>query len=143
MPTAKSPGGSRRQMPRTGCRSVRIEQSGVDAMDETQRTADNDEFYSAEDRDRLERMRQEAARRRDDEAREHDKARHWMHCPKCGAELVEESCDGVRAAMCRVCEGLWLDREAVEALIAGSSSGLLERFRTAARAKVPSGADEA
>ncbi len=34
---------------------------------------------------------------------------HWMHCPKCGQELVTEECDSVEIDVCPSCKGVWLD----------------------------------
>ncbi len=34
---------------------------------------------------------------------------HWMHCPKCGQELVTEQCDSVEIDVCPSCKGVWLD----------------------------------
>ena len=34
---------------------------------------------------------------------------HWMHCPKCGQELVTERCDSVEIDVCPSCKGVWLD----------------------------------
>ncbi len=34
---------------------------------------------------------------------------HWMHCPKCGQQLVTEKCDSVEVDVCPSCKGVWLD----------------------------------
>ncbi|MDD5205774.1 MAG: zf-TFIIB domain-containing protein [Desulfobacterales bacterium] len=34
---------------------------------------------------------------------------HFMHCPKCGMELIEISHKGISVDKCPSCEGVWLD----------------------------------
>jgi len=34
---------------------------------------------------------------------------HYMHCPKCGADLLEETLEGVAVDICPGCHGVWLD----------------------------------
>ncbi len=34
---------------------------------------------------------------------------HWMHCPKCGQQLMSEECDSVEIDVCPSCKGVWLD----------------------------------
>jgi predicted Zn-ribbon and HTH transcriptional regulator len=49
---------------------------------------------------------------------------HWMHCPKCGQELVKENYGAVEMDVCPSCRGLWLDANELEAVVA-SESGIL------------------
>ena len=49
---------------------------------------------------------------------------HWMHCPKCGQELVKENYGPVEIDVCPSCRGLWLDANELEAVVA-SESGIL------------------
>ena len=37
------------------------------------------------------------------------KALHYMRCPKCGHELLEESLEGVKVDRCSFCEGIYFD----------------------------------
>jgi hypothetical protein len=65
--------------------------------------------------------------------REELKARHWMHCPKCGEELIILAMQGVEVDKCPSCSGLWLDAGELERLVeregAGGVSRLLKIFR--------------
>jgi uncharacterized protein len=42
---------------------------------------------------------------------------HWMHCPKCGQELVAERCDSVEIDVCPSCKGIWLDAGELGAIV--------------------------
>ncbi len=42
---------------------------------------------------------------------------HWMKCPKCGSDLVQENIAGVKVEKCPLCEGIFLDRGEFEELI--------------------------
>ena len=46
---------------------------------------------------------------------------HWMHCPKCGHELVTEQHDSVEVDLCPSCRGVWLDVNELEAIVANES----------------------
>jgi uncharacterized protein len=43
------------------------------------------------------------------EERQRLKEVHFMHCPKCGTQLHEESLDGVSVDLCPCCRGIFLD----------------------------------
>jgi len=49
---------------------------------------------------------------------------HWMHCPKCGHELVTEQHGAVEVDLCPSCRGVWLDVNELETIVA-SESGFL------------------
>ena len=46
---------------------------------------------------------------------------HWMHCPKCGQELIKESYGPVEIDHCPSCRGLWLDANELETIVASES----------------------
>lgn len=39
---------------------------------------------------------------------------HFMHCPKCGMNLIEIDYKGVKVDKCSSCEGIWLDAGELE-----------------------------
>jgi len=45
------------------------------------------------------------------------RAAHWMKCPKCGHDLVEESVGTVLLDRCGSCGGIFLDRGELEQLL--------------------------
>jgi hypothetical protein len=85
-----------------------------------------EETYFA--RQELERKRS-LARAREEQLRSDErrllKERHWMHCPKCGMELLEIDFLGHKVDQCNACKGLWLDAEEVESLAKPEERGVL------------------
>ena len=51
------------------------------------------------------------------------KEAHWMHCPKCGQELSPEKCGSVEMDVCPSCNGVWLDRGELGAIVESSDQG--------------------
>lgn len=48
-----------------------------------------------------------------------DGARHVRWCPRCEARALRASLrDGIEVDVCRICDGVWLDRGELEQLIA-------------------------
>jgi hypothetical protein len=47
---------------------------------------------------------------------------HWMHCPKCGQELVTETCDSVEVDVCPSCKGVWLDAGELGTIVESTGS---------------------
>ncbi len=41
---------------------------------------------------------------------------HYMRCPKCGMELIEIDCKGIKVDKCSECAGIWLDAGEFEAV---------------------------
>ena len=39
---------------------------------------------------------------------------HYMHCPKCGNNLIEIDYKGIAIDKCSHCEGVWLDQGELE-----------------------------
>ena len=52
---------------------------------------------------------------------------HWMHCPKCGQELITENYGPVEIDLCPSCRGVWLDANELETILA-NESGFLGSF---------------
>lgn len=52
---------------------------------------------------------------------------HWMHCPKCGAQLSAEQCGPVEIDVCPSCQGVWLDATELASIVASASHGGLFR----------------
>ena len=81
------------------------------------RPSDNEEEFRA--RRDLE-VRREAHKARMAAVEEAERAErrklHWMHCPKCGAQLEEIEFRGVRVDKCFGCGGVFLDDGELEQL---------------------------
>jgi hypothetical protein len=81
--------------------------------------------------------RQEFLRRKEVEDRRRDmmeakekerlKELHYMHCPKCGMQLIEIDYKGVAVDKCSSCDGVWLDAGELEA-IADLEKGALDKL---------------
>jgi regulator of protease activity HflC (stomatin/prohibitin superfamily) len=54
---------------------------------------------------------------------------HYMHCPKCGMNLVEIDYNGIEVDKCSACEGVWLDAGELEAVASLEKKGLDKWFR--------------
>jgi uncharacterized protein len=55
------------------------------------------------------------------------KETHWMHCPKCGMELVELDFEGIKIDKCSTCKGIYLDDGELDILLT-KKEGALSRF---------------
>lgn len=49
---------------------------------------------------------------------------HFMHCPKCGMNLIEINSHGIKMDKCSACEGVWLDRGELEQVVSKEKSVL-------------------
>lgn len=72
------------------------------------------------------------ARRRDAEAAARDAERrtHYMKCPKCGADLVVETYQGIQVDRCPECHGIWFDAGEAELLTEKEKAGIGNIFAT-------------
>jgi hypothetical protein len=52
---------------------------------------------------------------------------HFMHCPKCGMDLIEVDYKTLKVDRCSACDGLWLDAGELEAAVKLEKS-VLSRF---------------
>ena len=50
------------------------------------------------------------------EVKEKLKELHYMHCPKCGMNLIEIDYKGLSIDKCSSCDGVWLDAGQLEAV---------------------------
>ena len=51
---------------------------------------------------------------------------HWMHCPKCGQDLVTLKLHGVEVDQCPHCNGMWLDAGELEQVLEREGGGPLK-----------------
>lgn len=54
---------------------------------------------------------------------------HYMHCPKCGHNLIEIDYKGIAVDKCSNCEGVWLDAGELEQ-ISNLERGKLDKLFT-------------
>lgn len=53
---------------------------------------------------------------------------HYMHCPKCGMELIEIDYKGIKVDKCSECDGIWLDAGELERISKFEKSSLDKLF---------------
>jgi hypothetical protein len=87
---------------------------------------EEDEYFAREEANRLHALAREKAKELANEEKEHLKAQHWMHCPKCGFELQTVQFRGLNIDRCFHCGGTWLDAGELEQL-AGHEPGFLRQ----------------
>lgn len=76
-----------------------------------------DEYFLKQEMERLRKAEEEKAERESAEEKQRLKELHWMRCPKCGHDLLEEAHQGILIDRCAVCHGIWLDPGELEQLI--------------------------
>jgi len=55
---------------------------------------------------------------------------HFMHCPKCGTQLSEETLSEVTVDVCPACQGIWLDAGELTRVVEGKKgAGVLGAIR--------------
>lgn len=54
------------------------------------------------------------------------KEKHYMHCPKCGMELIEIDFKGVKIDKCSNCQGIYLDDGELEQLMAPENVSVMK-----------------
>jgi hypothetical protein len=76
-----------------------------------------EEYILRQEWDRRKQVEQEKANRLAKEEREHLKKLHFMKCPKCGMEMISLDFKGVVVDRCTGCEGLYLDKGELDAIL--------------------------
>jgi len=62
-----------------------------------------------------------------EEAKKNLKELHYMHCPKCGMQLIEIDYKRIAVDKCSSCEGVWLDAGALE-VVSKMDKGALDKL---------------
>ena len=89
-----------------------------------------DEYFHRQDQERIAKLREKAEAQRTKLESENKKQAYWMHCPKCGSTLKEESYGEVLVDRCtsKACGGIFLDGGELEILLKAKSSLLTKIF---------------
>lgn len=85
----------------------------------TDQTVDQeDQYFAAEDLEKLRRLAHEQKQKLEQEERERLRALHHMKCPKCGLDLqpLHVKDGNVEIDVCGGCNGVWLDAGELETL---------------------------
>jgi len=89
-----------------------------------------EEYFHRKNQELLAKKRAELdAQRRQQEAGQL-KELHWMRCPKCGQQMVEEERSGIKLDRCSGCGGVFFDAGELDLLVeAEEPAGLLSALR--------------
>lgn len=69
-----------------------------------------DEYFLLQDQELIKAQRAKL----DAERLKAERSKHFMKCPKCGADLKEQELKQVKVDVCPDCKGLWLDAGELE-----------------------------
>jgi hypothetical protein len=85
-----------------------------------------DEYFHKQDQELITNMRDSANARKQELEEKHKGQPYWMKCPKCGAELKEETYhEVVKIDICSECGGQFFDRGELDLLLKSRLSAAL------------------
>lgn len=87
-----------------------------------------DEYFARIEFEKRKKALEEKKRRMKQEERQKQKEQHWMHCPKCGMEMVEITFEGIKVDKCSECLGIFFDDGEVDQLVEKNRPGFLSRM---------------
>ena len=90
-----------------------------------------DEYFFKMEQERINKLRSELDKKREEQARLTCEEEHWMRCPKCCANLEEVNYQNVMIDVCSECKGVWLDHGELDLLVKGKAKvteGFLKRI---------------
>lgn len=79
-------------------------------MSEFNPSRNEDEYFLLQDQELIKAQRAKL----DAERAAAERRKHFMKCPKCGADLQEQTLKQVKVDVCPECKGLWLDAGELE-----------------------------
>ncbi|MEW6280853.1 MAG: zf-TFIIB domain-containing protein [Candidatus Eremiobacterota bacterium] len=75
-----------------------------------------DDFFRKQEEEQRRKHAEELRAREAEEEAKRLKELHYMRCPKCGQQLVEETHEEIDVDRCSACGGVWLDAGELEQL---------------------------
>ena len=84
-------------------------------------------YYARVEFERRKKVEEDRRAKMKAEEQEELKQLHYMHCPKCGMDLIAIDYRGVEVDKCSACDGVWLDAGELEA-ISGLEESSLEKW---------------
>lgn len=85
-----------------------------------------EEYFAREEFEKKKKEEEETRFRMETEEKKRLKELHYMHCPKCGMNLIEINYKGIAVDKCSSCDGIWLDAGELEA-ISKLEKGVLDK----------------
>jgi len=86
-----------------------------------------DAYFVRQEFERRRKQEEEKLARLNAEEKTKLKELHYMHCPKCGNNLIEIDYKGIAVDKCSHCDGVWLDAGELEQ-ISHLEKGLLDKW---------------
>ena len=86
-----------------------------------------EEYIARIEYQRRKKVEEEKHRRMAVQEKRQRKEMHFMHCPKCGMNLIEVDYQRLKIDRCSACGGVWLDAGELEAVVE-LEKGLLGRI---------------
>lgn len=74
------------------------------------------EYFAREEFKKIKKAEEEKRLKLEADEKKRLKDLHFMHCPKCGMNLVEIDYRGIAVDKCSACDGVWLDAGELEAI---------------------------
>ena len=87
-----------------------------------------EEYFARMEFEKKKKIEEEKHKRLAEEEKKRLKLLHYMHCPKCGMELIEIDYKGIKIDECSECEGIWLDAGELETVAKLEKTGLDKFF---------------
>lgn len=93
-----------------------------------------EEYFYRKNQELLAKKRAELDAQRQSQESAQLRELHWMRCPKCGQQMVEEDRAGIKIDRCTGCGGVFFDAGELDLLLqaeepAGFLGGLRRRFQ--------------
>jgi hypothetical protein len=85
------------------------------------------EYFARLEFERRKKVEEEKHREMAEQEKRQRKELHFMHCPKCGMNLIEVDYKSIKIDRCSACGGIWLDAGELEAAVE-LEKGLLGRI---------------
>lgn len=89
-----------------------------------------EEYFIRQEFEKRKKAEQEKSARIKEEEKKRLKELHYMHCPKCGQQLIEMDYKGILIDKCSNCDGVWLDAGELEEISRLEKGKLDKLFRT-------------
>ncbi|MDH5677605.1 MAG: zf-TFIIB domain-containing protein [Nitrospinota bacterium] len=89
----------------------------------TEQLSKEEEYFARQEFERRKKLEEDLRAKMAEEEKQKQKELHYMHCPKCGAKLVEISHKDIKVDKCSGCEGIWLDPGELEQIATDETHG--------------------
>jgi len=89
---------------------------------------EEEEYFARQEYEKRRALAHAARAEMKQEERDRLKQLHWMHCPKCGSELITVSLHAVEVDKCPSCSGVWLDVGELDQILERDDRGALRKL---------------